>query len=140
MSNKSLYIKVIIESYLNSFLFVLIGTFTSLKLFHSLSLQVQLIFSVLCAFFSVAVYTFICSKEATKKGQIRITFIGIPLFLMFTVLNFCAYMILVPHLLIDELNSANGIYIIFSMGAYVVLSFFLRLVVLIVFMSKKDRD
>lgn len=130
MNKKSLFIKIAVDNYISSFLFVLTGSLTTLKFFQSLSFKQHLIVSGICAIFSVVIYAHICIKQKSSKKLLFVSLVNIPLFVLFALLNYVVYSFLVSNSLTIKLNSASGIYIMFSMGIYLTTSLVLRIIIL----------
>lgn len=138
--NKRLNVKIIIYNYINSLLFVTIGSFATLKPFIHTATESQIIICILFSVFSSVQYYYCVAKKSSSKDMVRFSVINIILFAFFTIINFIIYNFLKPYLPIAELNDAYGIWIMFLECLYLILSHILKIVIFIIciFIHKKN--
>ncbi len=139
MNKKKTYAKAVLYNFINSFLFVFVGAFSSLKLFANSKASLQILIVALCAILSSALYWFFMPKNCLLKDIFFRTVINTGLFVLFTALNFVLYYCIKP-VSTGELNSAFGLWIMLLLGIYLLSGFVLKLVAIIVyFVQQKNK-
>ena len=140
MSNKKLYIYIVLYNFFNSLLFFFIGIISTLKIFIGLKTNIQISIVVFCAVISAVMYLVCMTKRNLLLKMPYSVFVNTLLFIVYTVINIILYNSLKPCLPIAELNPGYGIWILMLDGIYLFVSTILKLLVLICLRTRQTTN
>ena len=135
--NKRTFIKAIFDGFIQSLFSVCIGTFSVSVYSSNLSLKQYMLIGVLGAILSTFVYVVLMLKESSNKKLVCFSLLGLFCFVLSMIFMLAILIIFKFNFVpMREVNNADGIFILFAIGCYFLVSFILRICTLAILIIK----